>query len=433
MKKISFVFVLSIFPLFATTKVYLDVEHSFKSVNYSNLDFDYSTSSDDYNKIYNDVDVELKISNSNGIDFKISMISLGEVGSYQNDVSTNVFSYLWQRQLPYKTDFSLWLNEFCMSYNYIFKTQFLSMDEIVTRVTVGRHRKQYVEGFVLGDNLIGYDGCSFSIDITKRVYLEGLFSRKLTNYGFFDNRIFDIYSFIFSTKFFSDIEFGICNTIEDNKIMKDNKIFYEFFIKRDMKNYSYIFEYAMQSGKFNQDIYSGSLWFLKATTKGKNRFLGNSEANLIWLLSSGGSYVNRFMPTFSKRYNGTDLQGVGNFAKANVFGIFFDLPEDYSGIFVLGLNLSMNPLKNLYCLLGYYLYSSPTAPDNKPDPSPTEKTLGAKKAIGMEYNISLRYKLKEYLTLNFSYDIFNPTKNTYQTKPKGDNATKYTISIETKL
>ncbi|MCS7228187.1 MAG: hypothetical protein NZ839_04410, partial [Endomicrobia bacterium] len=154
---------------------------------------------------------------------------------------------------------------------------------------------------------------------------------------------------------------------------------------------------------------------------------------MVWLLSSGGTDESKFYPSFTKMFDYMEPYGFGEFTRANNKTIFFDLPEGYSGIFVLGLNLQINPIKKMFADFNYYLYSSPDAPDDKPDPSPTEKTLGAKKAIGLEYGIAAKYEFSRLVFVNFSYSIFNPIKNVYFYRPKGDNATKISISLETKF
>ncbi|MCX7910934.1 MAG: hypothetical protein N2505_05065 [Endomicrobia bacterium] len=404
--------------------MFLDTTYDVIYINYNNLDFNNSTSTDTYDKIYSYLDSALRI-NIDNLEFKLGFSSLGEFGTTTSQIST--FTYSWQKNLPYPNiNFLPWLNEFYVRYIYNFShINFLNIDEINISFIVGRHRKEIIKGMVLGDNGIGFDGVSFNFNLGKYLYIDSFFSRYKSSFGFINNKNFDIYSFLVGSRFYNNFDFGVSNTVEEDKISNLRKVFYELFIKREVSNYYYIFEYAFQGGKTHDGKnYTGSLWFFEASTKGKNRYLGESEAGLIWLLSSGGDDVNIFYPTFSKKYYFLEPYGFGEFAKANLNSIFFDLPEGYSGIFVLGFNLSINPLKKLFIKLGYYLFSSPSAPDNKPEPSATEKTLGAKKAIGVEYDIIFDYKFSNFLNISFSYSIFNPTKDAYQEKFKNDNATK---------
>lgn len=426
-----FMFLLSLDKIFLSTKMFLDNVYEVKYINYENLDFNNSTSTDTYNKFYSNLNTTLKV-NIDKMEFKLSFCSIGEFGNFNPQLST--FTYSWQRNLPYPNiNFLPWISESYIKYIYDININFLKIEDISLTFTVGRHRKEFIEGLVLGDNGIGYDGVSFNFKLGRYFYIDSIYSRIRSDIYFTNNKYFDLYSYLVGSNFYNGFNFGVNNTIEDNNILGSKKIFYEFFIKRELPNYYYIFEYAIQTGNSNNEKYSGNLWFLKASTVGKNKYLGRSKASLIWLLSSGGDDSNIFLPSFSKKYNFLEPYGYGEFSNANINNIYFDLPDGYSGIFVLGFDLSINPFKNFFANLGYYLLSSPSAPDNGPEPTATEKTLGAKKAIGVEYDIGIKYEISEFLSLDFTYSIFNPTKGAYQNKPKDDNAIKTGIYIKSRF
>ncbi len=422
---------------FSGTKLYLDTYYKMSYNNYSNLDFDFSTSTDNVTKIYSNLNIELKTQIDN-LEFKTGVCSLGEFGKI---VSSSTKLYSWEKNIPYPNiEFLPWITECYAKYKYvvdIFPIPYIkfSVEGILLEVVFGRQRKEFVEGLVVGDNKIGYDGVSIDFVFSKYFYINSLVARINSVFGSQDGSKFDLYSFLLGSKFYSGYDFGINYVIENDEIKNNKKVYYEFFVKQEQKNFDYIFEYVIQQGKklSTNENYTGSLWYFRGKVKGKNKFLGESVAGMVWLLSSGGTETSVFSPTFTKVYNYTELYGFGEFAKANSRTIFFDLPDGYSGVFVLGLELNVNPLRKLYCGLEYYLFSSPEAPDNKPDPSSTEKTLGAKKAIGLEYGVSAKYKISELLITKFSYSIFNPVRNAYFDKPKGDPATKILFSVETKF
>lgn len=411
--------------VFTSTRVFLDTIYEVDYINYNNLDFNNIASVDSCSKIYSFLNSALKISIDN-FEFKVNFCSIGEVGDNNFQVST--YTYLWQKNLPYpNVSFLPWISESYIRYTYNF--EFLK-ENVEFISTIGRQKKEFINGMVLGDNGIGYDGFSFCVNLGKYLYLDSLFSRVISYGGFIENKKFDLYSFLVGSKYYKSFDFGISTTLENNEILNFEKIFYEFFIKRELTNYYYIFEYSFQTGRKEQMEYSGNLWFLKAATRGKNKYLGESEASLVWLLSSGGDERNKFEPSFYRKYYFLEPYGYGDFAKANINNIFFDLPQGYSGIFVLGFNLLINPLKRFFAGLGYYLFSSPSAPDNKPEPSATEKTLGAKKAIGVEYDFSVRYSISDILDISLCYSIFNPTKGVYE---KDEDATKLGIYVKSKF
>jgi hypothetical protein len=440
MKKIIIVisFIIGVTQIvFSVTKLFLDTYYRMSYDNYSNLDFDFSTSTDDITKIYSDFNLELKTQIDN-FEFKTGLCSLGEFGKI---VSSSTKQYSWQKNIPYpNTEFLPWLTECYTKYKYVVDTFTIpyikfSVENILLDITFGRQRKEFVEGLIVGDNKIGYDGISADFVFGKYFYINSLVSRINSVAGFQNNTKFDLYSFLLGSKFYSGYDFGMNYVVENDEIKNSEKIYYEFFVKQEQENFDYIFEYIMQKGKklSTEENYSGSLLYFRGKVKGKNRFLGESTAGMVWLLSSGGGETSVFSPTFTKMYDYTELYGFGEFTKANSKTIFFDLPDGYSGVFVLGLDLNVNPVKKLYCGLEYYLFSSPEAPDDKPDPSSTEKTLGAKKAVGLEYGLSAKYKISELVITKFSYSIFNPVKNAFSDKPKGDNATKISFSVETKF
>lgn len=422
---------------FAVTKVFLNTNYKVSYINYSNLDFNFSSSTDTYNKFYSNLVVDLNTIIDN-FEFNTELCSIGEWGVYNLETSSPM--YFSKEVIPYPNiTFLPWFAEFYVKYKYeivepfVFPYLRLPVDTLKLTFSVGRQRKQIVEGLVVGDNKIGYDSISLSFDFGKYFYFDSFFTKQVSKYSFFDNKSFEVYSFVFGSKFFQDFDFGINNTIEYNSMVDSKKIFYEFYLSRKLENYFYIFEYILQRGVVSDNNYDGSLLFFKGKVFGENKYLGKSSAGMVWLLSSGGSQYTTFLPSLSKMYDYMEPYGYGEFARANIKTLFFGLPDGYSGMFILGMNIEVTPLKKLGVEFNYYLYSSPNAPDNKPDPSATERTLGAKKAIGLEYGLVTTYKLSQMSKLNFSYSIFNPTKNAYSDKPKGDPTTKIMFSLETKF
>jgi hypothetical protein len=420
-------------PIFSLTKFYINTDYKLSYNNYSNIDFG-KTSNNDFEKIYSNLNLNLKTL-IDEFEFNLTLNSIGEVGcdrsNYYVKIST-VTKFKWEQELPYPNiNMVPYISEIYAKYNYRlenFKIPVVnaSLNEVNINTSLGRQRKNFIEGLVVGDNGVGYDGVFLEIFVDKYFYFETMFSKILSISSFLDNKYFSLNTFLLGSKFFEEFDFGVCNTIENNKFLNDKKIFYEFFLKRQLENYYYIFEYAIQKGKKENKDYSGSLWFFKAGAFGESKYLGTSKAEVVWLLSSGGGDESIFYPTFSKTYDGLEPYGWGNFARGNLKSIFFDLPDGYSGMFILGFNVTLNPFKKFFSGLEYYLYSSPEAPSDKPDPSSTEKTLGAKKAIGLEYGIFTTYKFNSYIDINFDYSIFIPSKNVYF--EKNTPATKISLS-----
>ncbi len=441
MKKfLFFIILIIVFNNFilSITKFYLDTEYKMSYNNFLNIDFDFG-SNDMFEKIYSNLSLNFKTL-IDDFEFCSTLLSVGEIEENSNySVSFATYTkYSWQQNYPY---FNVRLNPFFSQAYAMYKYNIkdiklplnINLDEVKINFSVGKKRKQFFEGLVVGDNAVGYNGLFFDFFVDKYFYVETMFSRVASLNGFFDNRMFTLNSFLLASKYFEGFNFGICSTVEKNQYLgEDKKIFYEFFITRDLKSHYYIFEYSIQRGENNnKKNYSGSLWFFKAGVLGESKFLGYSKAEVLWLLSSGGDETSKFLPTFNKMYDGMELYGWGNFAKGNIKSLFFDLPQGYSGMFVLGFNLTVNPFKKFFSGFEYYLYSSPEAPFDKPDPSSTEKTLGAKKAIGLEYGIYARYKFLSYIDINFDYSIFTPSKNVYSSK--NEPATKFSISTSVKF
>ncbi len=444
MKKLflnKLIFIVAVISLskqvFSLTKLYLDTNYSFKYVDYLNLDFNNSSSTDTHNKIYSELSLSLKTLVDN-LEFNIEMCSIGEIGKKENTeiltATTTIFSY---QNYPYPNlRFQPWLAQFYAKYSYssdpfIIPYLKIDVDGLRFNFIVGRQRKEFVNGLVVGDNKIGYDGVSFDFDFGRYFYINSFFTKMKTDE--FTNKSFNIYSFVFGSKFYESINFGLNNTTEDNSIENSKKVFYEFFVSQQHKKYNYTFEYIMQKGKDDTTDYNGSLWFFNGSVSGKNKYFGQSSAGLVWLFSSGGSAYETFFPTLGKMYDYMEPFGFGEFARANINNIFLGLPDGYSGIFILGFNLSVSPLRHFSSEVGYYLFSSPYAPSDRPEPSPTEKTLGAKKAIGVEYDFKLKYEIMQTIFVELSYSIFDPSKNAYPDRPKGEQATKISFSLNTKF
>lgn len=419
------------------TKFYINTEYDMVYNNYHNISFN-SNLYNQFEKIYSDFNLSFKTL-IDEFEFCSTLLSVGEVeNNNYNVISATYTKYSWEQNYPYLNIRLIpFFSEIYAMYKYNvenIKLPFnINLNEVRINTSVGKKRKQFVEGLVVGDNAVGYNGLFFDFFIDKYFYIETMLSRISTLNGFINNKIFTLNTFLLGSRYFEEFDFGICNTVENNQFLgEDKKIFYEFFIKRNLKNYYYTFEYAIQKGQNdNKENYSGSLWFFKAGVLGESRYLGPSKAEVVWLLSSGGEETSRFLPTFSKTYDGMELYGWGNFAKGNVKNLFFDLPQGYSGMFILGFNLSVNPLNKLFTGFEYYLFSSPEGPSDKPDSSSTERTLGAKKAIGLEYGIYANYKFSSYIDLNFNYSIFIPSKNVYSNK--NEPATKISLSSSVKF
>lgn len=423
--------------VFLTTKVILDTHYKMSYVDYNNLDFNVSTSTDNFSKVYSVLEITLKTLIDN-IEFVTELCNLGEAGTekYETNIST---TFYWQNYYPYPNlRFQPWFSQFYFKYRYQIAESLkipylkLNVNDINTYFGVGRQRKEFVEGLVVGDNKIGYDGITAGFNFGEYFYIDVLFSRLTTIYGFVDNKYFDLYSFLLGSKYYEEFDFGVNNVIEKNKFLNSEKIFYEFFIKRVAEKYMYVFEYAVQRGSKEEKSYSGSLWYFRGKVYTDSKRFGKSSAGIVWLLSSGGTEHSRFDPTCSKMYDDMEPYGFGEFTRANVKNIFFNLPDGYSGVFVLGLDLTLNPLSKLYTGFEYYLYSSPEAPTDKPDASSTERTLGAKKAVGLEYGINMKYEISKYANIGFAYSVFDPTANAYP-KKHHEMATKLRLSLTTKF
>ncbi|MCS7228108.1 MAG: hypothetical protein NZ839_03990, partial [Endomicrobia bacterium] len=168
--------------MFSFTKLFLDTKYKISYVEYSNLDFDFSTSSDVYKKVYSTLNMDLKILLQN-IEYNSSICSIGEFGSDYHLVNSTK-QYLWEKNLPYPDlYFRPWLAEFYIKYKYDIVQPIsipyvnLTIENIKFNFTVGRQRKEFIEGFVVGDNKIGYDGISFNLSVSNYVYFDSLIAR----------------------------------------------------------------------------------------------------------------------------------------------------------------------------------------------------------------------------------------------------------------
>ncbi len=438
MKKLLILIICLPVSSLAITKLFLDTNYKVNYINYSNLDFD-STVQDEYNHIYSNLNLSFKTQIDN-LFFCTKLTSLGEwgQGGYKIEYSSSIIPtqlYKWQTQIPYpQTNFVPFIEEVYLKYEYLFERIRLpyvkkKIENIKFGIILGRQEIELVNGFVVGNNGIGYDAINFLFSIDEYLYGQSFISKILTDTG---KKNFFLCGLMVASKYFPEFDFGVSNVLEQNDFFNETKLFTEFFIKRTQEKMYYVFEYAMQQGKKNVNdvVYNGSLWYFKAGTKGENKFLGKSYADIVWLLTSGGDEGQIFSPSFYKRYDGLEPYGIGEFAAAGPTNLFFDFPTGYSGMFVLGLSVTVSPWKNFSGGLNYYLYSSAEGPPDKPEPSSTEKTLGAKKAIGIEYGINLKYNFSKYTNIKFSYSLFNPLPNIYPDYPKGDTATKIKLATE---
>jgi hypothetical protein len=425
---------------FGITKIFLDTDFKTGYVDYYNLDFELTSSSksiDSYTFVYSWLDIILKtnIESIDNLEVVTKLTSLGRWGSgnnYKLENSSLVFvtqNFWWEKSSPYpNTDFNPFLSEVYAKYTFFMNNPIQRLtsyfEEIPFVLTLGRQELEFVDGVVLVKNGIGLDAIKFNFSLEKYFYLETFVSRILNEIVSVNNRNYFLYGTVYGTKYQDDYDFGISNVVEKNEFVNDQKIFTEYFIKHKKKGVYYTFEYATQSGKksSNNTEYSGSLYYFQAGLEGEGKVLGKSNVDIVWLLTTGGDEGKIFAPTFGKFYNGLEPKGWGDFAAGSVKNLFFDLPGGYSGMFVLGMILKVNPIKNFFPGFNYFLYSSPEGSSDKPDASSTEKTLGAKKALGIEYGITSEYVVSDYIKLNFEWLVFEPSKNAFN--EKGDPAYK---------
>ncbi|MFQ3675891.1 MAG: hypothetical protein SNJ64_05055 [Endomicrobiia bacterium] len=439
MKKVILFFVSLPMVLFGYTKIYLDTDFRTNYVDYYNLDFELTSSSksiDNYAFVYSWIDIALKthIKGIDNIEVCTKLTSIGRWGSgnnYQVENSSLVSivpTYWWEKTLPYpNTNFNPFLSELYTKYTFFIKNPFTKLnkyfEEVPISITLGRQELEFVDGVVVGKNGIGLDSIKLSFSLEKYFYLETFMSRILNEIVSVNNRNYFLYGTVYGTKYQDMYDFGISNVVEQNGFIEDKKIFTEYFIKHQKNGLSYVFEYVTQTGQKGKSVeYTGSLYYFRTGLEGEGKVLGKSNVDVIWLLSSGGDEGKVFSPAFGKFYNGLEPAGFGDFASGNVKNLFFNLPAGYSGMFVLGMKLKVNPIKNFFPGFNYFLYASPEGTADKPEPSATEKTLGAKKALGIEYGITSEYVVSNYIKLNFEWLVFQPTKKAFN--ETGDPAYK---------
>ncbi len=455
MKKI--ILLISLLPMvcFSYTKIYLDTDFKTNYIDYSNLDFELTSSSkniDNYSFIYSWLNLTLK-TNIEGVDSLevcTTLTSLGRWGSennYQIETSSMVKiepNFWWEKSLPYpKTNFDPFFSEFYTKYTFNIDHRFSMLknyvEEIPVSVKLGRQEIEFVDGVVIGKNGMGLDAISFSFYLDKYFYFESFISRVLgehitTRTTFENNKNYLVSGTVFGTKYQEEYDFGISNVVEENNFNQDKKLFTEYFIKHTKEGLSYIFEYAQQNGTKGSNInYSASLYYFKAGLEGSGKVLGRSNIDVVWLLTSGspnGDEGKVFSPIFGKFYYGLEPAGFGDFAAGSVKNLFFNLPQGYYGMFVLGMKLKVNPIKNFFPGFNYFLYASAEGAADKPDASATEKTLGAGKAIGLEYGLTAEYLVSSYIKLNFEYLVFDPAKNAFNTLGEPAYKLKFGSSVK---
>lgn len=435
----------------------VETEYRLRGINYSNLDYDKTTSSDSLH--YYSQRLRIGIAGKFAPDIEIGsrLTAVGISGS-----TVNYFN------APYpRTDFTPYVE------NAYVKIKKLADSDV--DLTVGKVTLAYGDGLILGDNGIGYntikiDG-SFNTPIPllhfgigKRFY-SGLawiptrFETFLSKVSEAINQdkdsdlmggvlTFDVNRNLFEIGYFDSRDYSGTlyrrgsNYYATHSISKN---FLDFRIGKKDRQGSYQFELAREAGSVVKDDgtsvnIEAMGWVAEGKLIGDKTKLGKVEARALLGVfsgdqnpgSTGSDTDGLFSPDYTKKWDGLERAGYGNLFGAVPQGSFLELPASYSGINTLGIGAAFTPLYAWTFGVDYYLFSASQGPKGAPTASGFERIFGAEFSLGIEMDLSAKILLNKYAEMKLSYDRYTPPSFAIYW-PKMDPLDRYALEVTSKF
>jgi len=323
-------------------------------------------------------------------------------------------------------------------------------------IYAGKQNLQYGDGFIIGNNGNGFMALRLLGRLEKPIPWEAeVFTAKISE-AYKPDSDHDIYGavagltwskLLWEAGYFEDRDFS-GSKYRQGLLEADTrdivKQYYDFRVGRREKFANYHVEIAKQQGYIlkpdrTKVALDGLGYILQGELVGENTKLGKVVARALFQCSTGDDNTlslddtdESFTPTLMRRSDGLEKFGYGELCAATPMGMFFEVPENYSGINTLSVGAAFSPLYAWTFDVTYYLYSASQGPRGAPTASGFERIFGAEYAMGVEMDLSAKYIHSKFAEFKFSYARYTPP-NFAIFWPKSNPASRYQLEVSTKF
>jgi len=457
----------ALFPATATASaIDLDTDYRVRGINYTNNDFDNTTSTDSLAYYSQWLRLTLTGKFNEGIEICTRLSAIGVVGS------TTVFTGIpgsssTVTTMPYpSTNFTPYID-----YAYV---KIKNMAETPVTIIVGKQPLNYGNGLIISDNGTGvfafriYGKYNLPLPVPKFNFKRGgdlfeyyplaleteVFTAKLSDglrpgydhdlYGLVNR--YDKNKFHFEVSYFMDADasgskYFKGNTAYDTTFI--NKDFIDLYITRREDISNVRFEIAKEKGSVQRSDGSaisidGLGYNVYGELIGEKTKLGKVAAHAQVAFNTGDNNPSLFAddgsfnPGQTKRFDGLERSGYGELFAASPYDATFPLPSTYSGIDALNVGVDFSPIYGWNLGLDYYYFAATEGPNGAPDASGFEKLYGANFSLGVELDIYAKYTFSKYTEMRLSYNRYTPP-TFIVFWPHSDPATRYQFEVSAKF
>ncbi|MFH1368868.1 MAG: hypothetical protein ABII64_07060 [Elusimicrobiota bacterium] len=422
----------------------VDTDYRLRGINYSNLDYDKTTSTDALNFYDQRLQISIKGKFGANVEIGSKITAIGFVGT-----TTNYFN------APYPlTNFIPYIEN-----AYV---RMLNIADSGLDLTAGKIPMEYADGLIISDNGMGFNALKLSGSyvipvplLRKDIPFKGeIFTARVPNYirpeannkinlyggtGQIDLKKGSLFDFgFFEERDYTGTEYtqGVLSS-PTRSILKQ---YYDFKLGTYEKQAEYSFELIKQNGQIIKDDMvnvklDGMAYKMAGKLIGDNTRLGRVEAKAFFAINSGDDNVTSlddadesFSPSQTKRWDGFEQGGYGELFGATPQGSFKGIPGQYSGVNTLSLGADFSPLYAWTFGVNYYLYSASMGPNGGPPASGFERIFGAEYSLGIEMDLSAKLVLNKYTEMKFSYDRYTPPSFLIYW-PKLDPLDRYALEV----
>ncbi len=426
------------------SQLFLDTDYRLRGVNFTNNDYDTSTSSDAWSYYSHRLRLTLTERFDPDTEIGARITSLGIAGS-----TTTPYAVPFPR-----TDFTPYIEN-----AYVKLSNLMEQD---LSLTAGKQPLEFGDGFVVSDNGTGATGISAAgrwdvpVPFVRFVFplRAEVFTAKLAE-NFRSSSDKDISGAVLSVpwgKYLYEISYfdqadrsGTAYTqgalsVPTNAILKR---FYDLRVGRKEDISEWQFEIAKENGQItrsdtNESVtINGMGYTLSGKLIGKDTKLGHVTARALIAYSSGDNDPlsfdddESFSPDLTRKFDGLERVGYGELFAATPIDAQLPIPGGYSGIDTLSLGADISPLYAWTFNATYFLYAASQGPKGAPEASGFERIYGAEFALGIELNLSAKYEYSKNVQMKVSFSRYTPPRSDLW--PKNDPATRYLMEIAAKF
>src|SRR3989339_774517 len=355
-------------PLVAAS-LSIDTEYRLRGISFANNDFDATTSTDAVNYYSQNLKLSVKGNFAPGVEIAASLSALGVAGSTYTILDVPAYP---------ATNFTPFVDSAYLKIS--------NLGDAPIDIYAGKQNLQYGDGFIIGNNGNGFMALRLLGRLEKPIPWEAeVFTAKISE-AYKPDSDHDIYGavagltwskLLWEAGYFEDRDFS-GSKYRQGLLEADTrdivKQYYDFRVGRREKFANYHVEIAKQQGYIlkpdrTKVALDGLGYILQGELVGENTKLGKVVARALFQCSTGDDNTlslddtdESFTPTLMRRSDGLEKFGYGELCAATPMGMFFEVPENYSGINTLSVGAAFSPLYAWTFDVTYYLYSASQGP-----------------------------------------------------------------------